>query len=259
MRHSPGRAVDAPPEDEFESRAPPPHLPYPRLLSSVVRRPPFNCSVHSQPEIFEKIVVPYDANAFEFFLDKFHLLDSYPDLVSFLRHGFPIGSMPPLDAISVLDNHPSIHHHSSVVDEYLDEEMASGRLDGPFSKSEVSRILRGSFQSSPLVVAIQPQAPGEPDKVRICRHLSKSKDSILSVNSFIKTTEFPTRFDTAASVAELVSLFVHFFIPPSQASFFKTPHSLLGSLPLAGSSPFQAGYIHLHFIIILPPSIRDEG
>jgi hypothetical protein len=94
-------------------------------------------------------------------------------------------------------------------------EVASGCMDGPFSCTEVTRILRGPFRSSPLVIAVQLQAPGEPDKIRICWHLSKAKKSILSVDSFIKTTDFPMCFDTAARIVELVSLssLLFFFHP----------------------------------------------
>jgi hypothetical protein len=126
--------------------------------------------MHSHSNIFHKVVTPYDPAAFSFFLDKYNLRDAYPDLVSFIAHGFPIGVMPALEATNILNNHPSIFLHPDLVDDYLSEEVSSGRVDGPFSRTQVSAILRGHFQSSPLVIVSQPQAPGEPDKVCICRH-----------------------------------------------------------------------------------------
>lgn len=181
-------------------------LSYPRLHSSVVRRPPFNLSIHSRPDLFSKIVHPYNISAFESFLDKHNLVGVYPDLIRNLQEGFPIGPMPPLANTHILKNHSSVHFHASFIDDYLTDEVSSGRMDGPFPKEEIERILRGPFQSSPLIVAVQSQAPGEPDKLRVCRNLSKSGHSIMSVNSFIKTIHFPTRFDTAVRVAEVVSI-----------------------------------------------------
>jgi hypothetical protein len=200
-----GHAAAPPPKIDWTTILPSLRLSYPRLLESIFRRPSFDPSIHLRSDIFQKVVTPYDPAAFSFFLDKYDLRDSYPDLISFLAHGFPIGVMPALEATNILNNHPSIFLHPDLVDNYLSEEVSSGRVDGPFSRSQVFAIMRGHFQSSPLVVISQPQAPGEPDKVRICRHLSKASSSILSVNSFIRTTLFPTRFDTAARVAELVS------------------------------------------------------
>lgn len=215
-RLSPGPvAVPPSPMLDFFQVATPLQLQYPRLLSKVVHRPAFDHLFHERPDIFDKVITPYDPAAFNNFLVKHSLGEAYPDLVSFLVKGFPIGDMPPLVTTHILNNHASLTHHSALLDEYLADEKASGRIDGPFSLGEITRILRGPFQSSPLVVVVQPQAPGEPDKIRICRHLSKSKDSIMSVNSFIKTTHFPTRFDTAARVAELVSSFFPLSLPAS--------------------------------------------
>lgn len=195
-----------PRHESFSSLAVPPLLSYPRLLSSVIRRPSFDPLLHASPDVFSKIVHPYSCDAFQYFLAKHSLLDAYPDLITFLRDGFPIGAMPNLDTTNILDNHVSTREHDKVIDEYLLDETLAGRLDGPYDLITIQKILRGPFQASPLIVAVQPQAPGEPDKIRVCRHLSKLRRSIASVNSFIKQIPFPTRFDTAVRVAELVSL-----------------------------------------------------
>lgn len=221
-RPSPGNAV-VPPTDSFRTKAVPLSLSYPHLHSSVVRRPVFDSSLHSRPDIFSKIIHPYNTDAFELLLGKHNLLEAYPDLVRNLREGFPIGPMPLLAVTNILKNHPSVRFHALAIDDYLADEVSSGRMDGPFSRDEVERIVRGPFQSSPLIVAVQTQAPGEPDKIRICRNLSKSSQSILSVNSFIKTVHFPTRFDTAVRVAEVVSF------PPRLG--FSTLRFCHGSVP----------------------------
>jgi hypothetical protein len=91
------------------------------------------------------------------------------------------------------------------INEYLCKEVSAHRMSGPFSLKEAELIMRGPFQSSPLIVAIQPQEPGAPDKIRICRHLSKATKSDVSVNSHIRKDDFPTRFNTATKVAKIVS------------------------------------------------------
>ena len=180
-------------------------LHYPSFTSSIIHRPTFNPDIHSHPDIFGKIVCPYDANAFALFLDKHALTSSYPNLVTNLLNGFPLGAMPNLLKTSILANHPTVLQYTSEVNEYLEKEVIARRTSGPFSCEMVERILRGPFQSSPLIVSIQPQGPDEPDKIRICRHLSKSTHNTPSVNSYIPKHHFPTRFDTASRVADIVS------------------------------------------------------
>ena len=96
---------------------------------------------------------------------------------------------------------------------YLDEEIDAGRMSGRFTLDEVERICGGPVYVSPLLVAVSTQQPGAPDKIRICRHLSKSTPTQPSVNSFIQKEDFPTRLDMALRVAEVVSLSLSFSIP----------------------------------------------
>lgn len=239
MLPSPGRAAHFLLED-FLLTATPPTLVYPSLHSSVVPRPPFDPRLHSHPELFSKVIHPYNTPAFELLLRKHRLLDNYPDLIRYLKTGFPIGPMPLLLNTNILDNHQTAVLRPDIIDSYIADEVASGRFDGPFSQKEIESILRGPFQSSPLIVSIQPQAPGEPDKIRVCRHLSKSRKTIQSVNSLIKVSDFPTRFDTAARVAEVVSTFPFLLLSrdvlsshPVQRThiLFERPHPECGPLP----------------------------
>ena len=195
--------------DEFLSISRPPTLIYPSFSGLIIQRPLFNASIHDRPELFDKIICPYNANAFAHLLDKHDLTSFYPDLITNLLHGFPLGPMPDLRATHIIPNHPTTLEYPSAVDDYLKVETGIGRTSGPFSHELVERILRGPFQSSPLIVAVQPQAPGEPDKLRICRHLSKSTYKAASVNSFISKHDFPTRFDTVIRVANMVSIHNH--------------------------------------------------
>ena len=123
--------------------------------------------------------------------------------------------MPRLSHTIIFPNNPSSLSHTQEIDDYLNTEMLAHRMSGPFSREEVERILRGPFQASPLIVSVQPQHPGAPDKIRICRHLSKASKAHVSVNSHIAKEDFPTRFDTASRVAEIVSvLFKYYLFPP---------------------------------------------
>ena len=210
----------------------PPHLLYPSFTPYIHHCPPFDQSIHKQPDLFGKIISPYDANAFKTLLVKHNLTEAYPHLVHNLLHGFPLGRMPPLSDTIIIPNHPSVPLHMDMVLEYLEVETAAGRMSGPFSREEVEQILRGPFQSSPFIVSIQTQGPGEPDKIRVCRHLSKASKHGPSVNSFIEKENFPTRFDTAARVAEIVSSLSPTSIIPYTHLHTHMPHMHVITFPM---------------------------
>lgn len=91
------------------------------------------------------------------------------------------------------------------IDEYLLDEVTAGRMSGPYSRPIVERILRGPFISSPLIISVSSQGPDLVDKIRICRNLSKCSPEQPSVNSFIQKDLFPTRFDTAIRMANILA------------------------------------------------------
>ncbi|PPR05511.1 hypothetical protein CVT24_003191 [Panaeolus cyanescens] len=239
------RANVVPSLEDFINSSKPDVLSYPNLYQSVVHRPAFDPRTHINPDLFQKIVTPYNADAFEHFLAKHNLTDSYPLLVFNLRHGFPLGRMPNLPETVIIKNHLSVSLYPEEVDAYVEGEIKSGRMSGPFTKSEVEATLRGPFQSSPLIVAVQPQGPGVPDKLRVCRHLSKELKHAPSVNSFIEKEDFPTRFDTACRVAEMVSPFPSLFNP--LAGSVSHYHSRLSWLHrIMSFAPLMAAPISCH-------------
>lgn len=192
--------------DHFLSLIETTKLHYTDFSASISHRAPLLHATTEQNDLYSRIIQPYNVNAFEIMLDKFKLTDSYPNLCNNLRHGFPLGNMPPLTKTIIIPNHPSTLIYPEAVHEYLAGEVGAGRMSGPFSLEDVETALRGPVFVSPLIVAVQPQLPGEPDKLRVCRHLSKDAGDAPSVNSHIDKTEFPTRFDTASRVADIVSL-----------------------------------------------------
>jgi len=197
--------------EEFLAVAQPPRLVYSDFSPYIISRPPFDPSLHIYDDIFSRVIHPYDPAAFQFMLEKHNLTSFYPLLVDNLLHGFPLGRMPPVLQTVIIPNNPSFSEHADTILDYLCKEVSSGRISGPFSQDVVERILRGPFHSSPLIAAVQLQDPGEPDKIRICRHLSKSTRDHASVNSYISKEDFPTRFDTASKVADIVS--IQFIVP----------------------------------------------
>jgi hypothetical protein len=164
-------------------------------------------------KVFERICMPYDSTAFEEDLSAYNLTNDYPILVRNLHEGFPIGNMPSLEETIIIPNHPSCLEHEAAVDAYIAGEIAAGRMSGPFTEDRAKEILGGHFFVSPLIVATQTQEPGVPDKLRVCRHLSKEHDGHPSVNSHIEKEAFPTLFDTALRVADIVSSLSSLYSP----------------------------------------------
>jgi hypothetical protein len=185
---------------------------YSDFSSSIIARPPLHDTSSKESLLFDRILHPYNADAFESLLQKHNLFNDYPLLPYNLRFGFLIGHMPPLSQTVIMANNPSTIIHSTTVSDYLTKEVSAGRISGPFSQEATEQILRGPFQSSPLIVSVQPQEPGVPDKLRVCQHLSKMTKFHASVNSHIHKDDFPTRFDTAVKVTDIVSFpLSHFF------------------------------------------------
>lgn len=203
-------------------------------------------------DIYLRIVHPYDTDAFLHFLLKHDLTRFYSLLVTNLRNGFPLGEMPPIIDTVIFKNHPSVLPHSDAIDKYLTDELDAGRMSGPFPRQLVGKILRGPFFCSPLLVSIQTQQPGTPDKLRVCRHLSKGDKNTASMNSHIHKEDFPTRFDTALRVADIVGLFPSdrrqfsfVFRSPLLAGSLSSRDPLLVALPPMG---FTSGDPYLHRI-----------
>ena len=166
-----------------------------------------------QSLLFDRILHPYNADAFELLLRKHHLLDSYPLLPCNLCLSFPIGHMTLLSQTIVMPNNPSTLSYINTVSNYLSKEVTLGRLSCPFSREVTKQILCGPFQTSSLIVSVQPQEPGMPDKLRVCQHLSKTTKVYASVNSHIHKDDFPTCFDTTSKVADIVSILPFYLFP----------------------------------------------
>jgi hypothetical protein len=185
-------------------------------------------------------------------LDKHNLTSQHPDLVKNLREGFPMGDFPELKSTVIFANDSSVDDHHDFVTTYIRDEVASGRMSGPYTQSEVEDILQGPFQCSPMLVSEQAQGPGEPPKLRLCRNLSKGTRAHPSTNDYIDKDNFPTKFGTAAQVAEIVSPYPlpsaqhghqPSLLPPFVLILFaisrpRGPYSRLRPFPLASAPLF---------------------
>jgi hypothetical protein len=188
--------------------SPPTADPTPADVDAFLRSIPTPLRLPQHDEILNRVTTPYDADAFESMLAKHNLTARYPDLVRNLRHGFPMGDFPDLEKTVIFPNHSSVAQHSAFVQNYLDEEILARRMSGPFTQEEVETILGGHFQCSPMIVSVSVQGPDLPDKLRLCRHLSKGDKQTLSTNAYIDKEKYPTKFGSAAHVAEIVSAFL---------------------------------------------------
>lgn len=182
-----------------------PHTDFASALLAVHRPRPAN-ALPQHNEIYERIATPYNARAIKTFLES---SGTPPDLIyRNLTEGFALGNLPKLAETIVLDNHPSVKSHPEIAMEYVEGEVAAGRMSGPFATVEdVERILRGPFRSSPLIIAESSQGPDLPPKFRVCRNLSKGDvdAGLLAVNDMIDKAAFPTHLDDATRMAEWVA------------------------------------------------------
>lgn len=199
--------------DDFIFNARSPCLRYADFSSSIVLRLPLPHSLFEHSLNYNHISHPYNTNAFDSFLLKHDLSCDYPLLSFNLQQSFPLGCMPCLLSTVILPNNSSILPHMDVVDDYLCKEISSHRMSSPFLSAKVELILCGPFQSSPLIISIQPQYPGMPDKLCVCHHLFKATKIHASVNSYIWKDDFPTRFNLASKVADMVSLVYYVHLP----------------------------------------------
>jgi hypothetical protein len=81
-------------------------------------------------DIRGRIITPYNADAYDSFLERFNLTDRYPTLVFNLRHGFSIGNMPSLTRTHTPKNHKSAVERPQVLRGYCNDEVKLSRMSG---------------------------------------------------------------------------------------------------------------------------------
>jgi len=108
---------------------------------------------NTPPELYDHIIMPYNASTFALELTRCNLWDLYPFLAEYLTIGFPLGNMPILCESIIIPNHSSFHKHPNVVWDYIREEAAANHMSGPFSKVEMETIMRCFFFCLPFIVS----------------------------------------------------------------------------------------------------------
>ena len=159
-------------------------------------------------------------------LDEAGLLETYPQIPSFLTYGADAG-IPRLQTTFTPPNHPSIASHQKVFDEIVNIEFQKGRYWGPFSKTELESII-GPFQTSPL--SLIPKA-GKPGKFRLIQNLSYPRNvshNIRSINSSIETDLYPCTWGTFSTVATIV-----WSLPPGSLGACRDVSEAYRIIPLA--------------------------
>lgn len=162
--------------------------------------------VSTHPELLNRICTPYDADAFDAIFERFPKLGAeFPHLTHKLRNGFPMGVFPELKETVIWPNSPSVMENTQFIDEYFAEEVADGRMSGPFTKDELEGILGGPFQCSPLSIDEKEIDGSFELKLRMCINLSKGTTTSPSTNSYSDKTDFPTSYDPTDYIGNLVS------------------------------------------------------
>ncbi|RXW12012.1 hypothetical protein EST38_g13843 [Candolleomyces aberdarensis] len=169
--------------------------------------PPLSPSISStHPKILNHICTPYNADAFNKFFRRFPSLhEKYPHLTQKLREGFPMGTFPELKKMFIFDNRPLNEEKQKFLDNYSRDEVESGRMSGPYMKDVLEGIVGGPFQCSPIAIDKKPIDSTPNMKLRICINLSKGNKHHPSTNSYSDKEDFPTSYDLASYVADLVS------------------------------------------------------
>jgi hypothetical protein len=202
--------------------------------------PPWRLPKHEK--IFSHIQTPYNPDAFYTLLQKHDLTSSYPFLTRNLRNGFPMGEFPVLAENVIFPNHPSCTNYDNEIRTYLQEEVAAGRMFSPFSQAEIQDIMKGPFQSSPLIINVQSQPDSAPDKICMCRHMSKRDKLHPSTNDYVDASKFPTRFGSVSEVGEIVSPFLSTLKIPTTLHTFHNLPRVFFTFPI----PYPHSHLNAH-------------
>ena len=142
----------------------------------------------------------YGAEEFEAVLTERGLLHRHVRLATRLRLGFPLGDMRPLEETFTPDNHKAGVDHLDFIQDYVREQVALGHMTGPYTQRQVHEILGSHFRTSPLAVT---EKPNSKSGWRLIQNCSYKDRHGVSVNSMIDADDFPTKWGTAAQVAEV--------------------------------------------------------
>ncbi len=114
-----------------------------------------------------------------------------------------MGDMVPITQTFTPENHKAGIQHIDFIEQYIQEQVDLGHMTGPYERARVEQMLGSPFRSSPLAVT---EKPGSTSGWRLVQNCSFSDQHGVSVNDMIDSDDFPTKWGTAAEVAEIVSV-----------------------------------------------------
>ena len=152
-----------------------------------------------------KITTPYIASGFTNALLLCNLTHCFPNLVHELIYGSPISNPPPLTSTFIPNNLTSVQLNPAFITTDLVAEQAAGCKNGPFSIEEAHQIFNSHFRTSPL--GLVPKPSKDPGTLHIIQHLSKCDGLGASMNDWIDSDDFPTKWSSGAECADFVSPF----------------------------------------------------
>ena len=155
---------------------------------------------------------PYKLNAWSAELSRLALLPRYPAILDGFRFGFRLG-VPRIHDTYAPPNHPSVTNLLDVYTSTIDNEFASGRYIGPFTREQVEAEL-GPFQTSPLSFVPKTSKPGKYRAIHNFSFPHTPSPETTSINSHIISEHFPCTWGTF----DIVTLLIARLPPGSQAS-----------------------------------------
>jgi hypothetical protein len=174
---------------------------------------------------------PLSAGGFDRALRAAGLERRYPVLVSGIRSGFLVGFRA-IGRIHTPPNAASIHDDPAIFSALIDTEFAAGRWIGPFTASELLRVI-GPFHSSPCSLVdkpADPHRPGAPRKKRLIQNFSfphTPRDGISSINAGIAIEDFPCTWGTPEAVGRTI-----WSLPPGSEIAIRDVASAYRNVPL---------------------------
>lgn len=103
-------------------------------------------------------VCPYNADVWEWLLQKHGLLARYDKIIMDFRFSFDL-HLPQLSTSQMPPNHPSLLQHWAAFDSIIERELDTGRYVGPFT--HLLHSLLGEFQTSPMSIIPKSGKPGK--------------------------------------------------------------------------------------------------
>jgi hypothetical protein len=148
------------------------------------------------------ITTPYKAKGFKIALEQAGLTSHYPNLLTDIPQGLPIGKPPLLTHTFVPPNMKLALQHPQFVNAHIPEEIEAGHMSGPFTLNKTHFIFKGHFHTTPMGVIEKEPRDG---KFRLIRSWPKKDADGVSGNDMLNSDDFLTCWGSAWVVEQYVS------------------------------------------------------